>query len=139
MIKKCNSLWNPIASSRKPSSLSKDETFVDGQLTRYGNIVLSPSAGVLNYGQGLFEGMKAIRRHDGCLVLFCPDQNAVCMKNGADRMCMPSPSIDQFINAMKQTSLANKHWADSSARDGVSLSKTSALGYWTYSGFGSRF
>ncbi|KAK7361968.1 hypothetical protein VNO77_04064 [Canavalia gladiata] len=38
------------------------------------------------------------------------DQNAKCMKAGADRMCMPSPSIDLFINALKQTVLANKCW-----------------------------
>lgn len=30
---------------------SKDGCFEQGQLTRYGNIELSPSAGVLNYGQ----------------------------------------------------------------------------------------
>ncbi|XWS25462.1 hypothetical protein CRYUN_Cryun27aG0070300 [Craigia yunnanensis] len=32
------------------------------------------------------------------------------MKIGAERMCMPSPSIDQFIEAVKQTALANKRW-----------------------------
>lgn len=30
---------------------SEDGTFRQGQLNRYGNIQLSPSAGVLNYGQ----------------------------------------------------------------------------------------
>ena len=40
---------------------SEDGTFRQGQLNRYGNIQLSPSAGVLNYGPGLFEGTKAYR------------------------------------------------------------------------------
>ncbi|XP_055960237.1 branched-chain-amino-acid aminotransferase 2, chloroplastic-like isoform X4 [Mercurialis annua] len=89
---------------------SKDEQFEQGQLTRYGNIELSPSAGVLNYGQGLFEGTKAYRKEDGNILLFRPDQNAIRMKIGAERMCMPCPSIDQFVDAVKQTALANKRW-----------------------------
>lgn len=32
------------------------------------------------------------------------------MKFGAERMCMPSPSADQFVDAVKQTALANKRW-----------------------------
>ncbi|KAJ4701555.1 Branched-chain-amino-acid aminotransferase [Melia azedarach] len=87
-----------------------EDKFEKGQLSRYGKIELSPSAGVLNYAQGLFEGMKAYRREDGRLMLFRPDQNAIRMKIGAERMCMPSPSIDQFIDAVKHTALANKRW-----------------------------
>lgn len=30
---------------------NKEENFQEGQLSRYGNIELSPAAGVLNYGQ----------------------------------------------------------------------------------------
>lgn len=60
--------------------------------------------------QGLFEGMKAYRKEDGQLILFRPDQNATRLQTGAERMCMPSPSIDQFIDAVKQTALANKRW-----------------------------
>lgn len=30
---------------------TKEENFQQGQLSRYGNIELSPAAGVLNYGQ----------------------------------------------------------------------------------------
>ncbi|XP_031247432.1 branched-chain amino acid aminotransferase 1, mitochondrial-like [Pistacia vera] len=84
--------------------------FEQGQLSRYGKIELSPSAGVLNYGQGLFEGLKAYRKEDGQLILFRPDQNAIRMDIGAKRMCMPCPSIDQFIDAVKQIALANKRW-----------------------------
>ncbi|XP_059636849.1 branched-chain-amino-acid aminotransferase 2, chloroplastic [Cornus florida] len=89
---------------------SDDQIFEQGQVSRYGNIELSPSAGVLNYGQGLFEGTKAYRRDDGGLFLFRPDQNAIRMQIGAERMCMPSPSIQQFVDAVKQTAIANKRW-----------------------------
>ncbi|RDX70679.1 Branched-chain-amino-acid aminotransferase 2, chloroplastic, partial [Mucuna pruriens] len=86
------------------------QRFGQGQLTRYGNIELSPSAGVLNYGQGLFEGTKAYRKENGRLLLFRPEENAIRMKIGAERMCMVSPSIDEFVDALKQTVLANKRW-----------------------------
>ncbi|CAN4095309.1 unnamed protein product [Withania somnifera] len=84
--------------------------FKQGQVNPYGNIQLSPSAGVLNYGQGIFEGTKAYRREDGRLFLFRPQQNAMRMQIGAERMCMPSPSIQQFVDAVKQTALANKRF-----------------------------
>ncbi|KAF6141606.1 hypothetical protein GIB67_001158 [Kingdonia uniflora] len=86
---------------------SQDEKFSCGELNRYGNIELSPSSGVLNYGQGLFEGMKAYRKVDGGLLLFHPKENAQRLKFGAERMCMPSPSTEQFLNAVKQTVVAN--------------------------------
>ncbi|KAM4121537.1 hypothetical protein ACB094_01G013300 [Castanea mollissima] len=89
---------------------SKGEDFEQGQLNRYGNIELGPAAGVLNYGQAVYEGTKVHRKEDGRLLLFRPEQNAIRMKFGAERMCMPSPSIDQFVDAVKQTVLANKRW-----------------------------
>ncbi|ESW08790.1 hypothetical protein PHAVU_009G075100 [Phaseolus vulgaris] len=92
------------------SKCCEGQSFGEGQLSRYGNIELSPSAGVLNYGQGLFEGTKAHRRENGRVVLFRPEQNGIRMKIGAERMCMASPSIDHFVHALKQTVLANKRW-----------------------------
>ncbi|XP_021888828.1 branched-chain-amino-acid aminotransferase 2, chloroplastic-like isoform X2 [Carica papaya] len=89
---------------------SKGENFREGLVIPFGNIELSPSAGVLNYGQGIYEGTKAYRKEDGGIILFRPDQNAIRMKIGAERMCMPCPSEDQFITAVKQITYANKHW-----------------------------
>lgn len=90
--------------------------FEQGQLNRYVNIQLSPSAGVLNYGQGLFEGTKAYRQDNGGLSLFRPCENAIRMQIGAERMCMPYPSADQFVDAVKQTALANKRWIPPSGK-----------------------
>ena len=65
----------------------------------------------MKHNQGLFEGTKAYRKKEnGRLLLFRPELNAIRMKNGAERMCMPSVSIDQFVDALKQTVLANKRW-----------------------------
>ncbi|XP_038881731.1 branched-chain amino acid aminotransferase 2, chloroplastic [Benincasa hispida] len=90
--------------------------FSDGELKRFGNIELSPSAGVLNYGQGLFEGLKAYRKEDGSILLFRPEENALRMRMGAERMCMQSPTVDQFVEAVKATVSANKRWVPPSGK-----------------------
>ncbi|KAL5162715.1 putative branched-chain-amino-acid aminotransferase 7 [Glycine soja] len=95
---------------------AKGDKFSQGSIVPYGNIEISPSAGILNYGQGLFEGLKAYRTEDGRILLFRPDENAQRMKRGADRLCMPSPSNDQFVNAVKQIVLANKRWVPPSGK-----------------------
>lgn len=54
--------------------------------------------------------MKAYRKQDGNILLFRPEENALRMRLGAERMCMPSPSVEQFVEAVKATVLANKRW-----------------------------
>ncbi|KAJ4969145.1 hypothetical protein NE237_015846 [Protea cynaroides] len=88
----------------------KGGDFPKGELVHFGNVELSPSSGVLNYGQGLFEGLKAYRKQDGSVVLFRPEENALRMRMGAERMCMPEPTVEQFVEAVKLTVLANKRW-----------------------------
>lgn len=60
--------------------------------------------------QGLLEGLRAHRKEDGSILLFRPHENARRMEIGADRLCMPAPSVEQFLEAVKLTVLANKHW-----------------------------
>ena len=60
--------------------------------------------------QGLYEGLKATRTEDGRVLLFRTKENALRMKMGADRMCMSSPSVEQFVDAVKQTVQANRRW-----------------------------
>ncbi|KAE9603641.1 putative transaminase [Lupinus albus] len=79
---------------------SAGHNFGQGHLTRYGHIQLSPSSGA----------QKHTEKENGQVVLFRPEQNAIRMKNGAERMCMTSPSIDEFVHALKLTVLANKRW-----------------------------
>ncbi|KAL9667088.1 hypothetical protein QQ045_001435 [Rhodiola kirilowii] len=108
--------WDNLGFSLTPTDYmytmkcGQDAAFEPGRLVSFGSIGLNPAAGVLNYGQGIFEGMKAQRRPDGKIVLFRPDLNAKRMQLGADRMCMPAPSVEQFIQAAKETSLANNRW-----------------------------
>ncbi|CAH2036307.1 unnamed protein product [Thlaspi arvense] len=59
---------------------------------------------------GLFEGLKAYRTEDDRIRLFRPEENARRMQTGADRLCMTPPSLEQFVDSVKQTVLANKKW-----------------------------
>ncbi|RDY07834.1 putative branched-chain-amino-acid aminotransferase 7, partial [Mucuna pruriens] len=108
--------WDELGFSLVPTDYmyvmkcAKGDKFSQGSILPFGNIEISPSAGILNYGQGIFEGLKAHRTEDGRILVFRPDENAKRLKTGADRLCMPSPSDDQFVNAVKQTVLANKRW-----------------------------
>ncbi|GMH35822.1 hypothetical protein BSKO_03690 [Bryopsis sp. KO-2023] len=79
-----------------------------GEIRPYGPLSVMPSAQVLNYGQAVFEGMKAQRSAKGQIVLFRPDQNAARMKEGADRLCMPEIPEEMFIKAVTDTVKANK-------------------------------
>ena len=82
--------WDSLTFSLTPTeimyitSTKADEPWMPGQLQPYGDIPMSPAAGVLNYGQGLFEGMKAFRTSKGRIVFFRPEENARRMQRGAD-------------------------------------------------------
>ncbi|CAN8311889.1 unnamed protein product [Cochlearia groenlandica] len=114
--------WDKLSFGLSPADYmyvmkcSKNGEFIKGELSPYGNIQLSPSAGVLNYGQAIYEGTKAYRKENGKLLLFRPEHNAIRMKLGAERMLMPAPSVDQFVDAVKQTALANKRWVPPSGK-----------------------
>ncbi|KAG7594678.1 Aminotransferase class IV [Arabidopsis thaliana x Arabidopsis arenosa] len=114
--KYANVKWDELGFALVPTDYmyvakcKQGESFSKGEIVPYGDFLISPCAGILNYGQGLFEGLKAYRTEDGRITLFRPDQNALRMQTGADRTCMTPPSLDQFVEAVKQTVLANNKW-----------------------------
>jgi len=78
-----------------------------GAVVPYGNLEVAPAAQVLNYGQAIFEGMKAQRAEDGSILLFRPELNAERMRNGAKRMAMRRVPEDVFVNAIRDVVRAN--------------------------------
>ena len=72
-----------------------------------GPLSLSPSSTVLNYGQGLFEGLKAFRRSDNTIVVFRPDKNAARSRNGCDRLLLPPVPEPAFLAAVSAAVAAN--------------------------------
>ena len=81
-----------------------------GSLQPYGPLSVMPSAQVLNYGQAIFEGMKAQESVKGRVVLFRPDKNAERFKAGAERLSMPPVPEEQFVAAVQSLVSANKGW-----------------------------
>lgn len=69
--------------------------------------MINECAGVLQYAQTVFEGMKAYTTEDGRIVTFRPDLNAERMENSAKRLEMPVFPKDRFIQAVVDTVKAN--------------------------------
>jgi branched-chain amino acid aminotransferase len=85
----------------------KDGKWDEGELTTDENIVMNECAGVLQYAQTCFEGMKAYTTQDGRVVIFRPNMNAERMYNTAQRLEMPPFPQDKFIKAVKEVVKAN--------------------------------
>ena len=85
----------------------KDGAWDEGTLTEDPNVVLNECAGVLQYAQTVFEGMKAYKTEDGRVVCFRPDLNASRMADSARRLEMPPFPEDRFVQAIVDTVKAN--------------------------------
>lgn len=76
-------------------------------MTQDDKVVISECAGVLQYAQTIFEGMKAYTTQDGRIVTFRPDLNASRMADSARRLEMPVFPEDRFVEAVVKTIKAN--------------------------------
>ena len=82
----------------------------EGGIVPHAPLSMEPSATILNYGQGIFEGMKAFRQPDGGVSLFRPEMNAARMREGATRMLLAVPPEELFIQACEAVVAANAKW-----------------------------
>ena len=85
----------------------KNGAWEEGALTEDPMVTISECAGVLQYAQTVFEGMKAYTTEDGRIVTFRPDLNAERMADSAKRLEMPVFPKERFIDAVVQTVKAN--------------------------------
>ena len=88
----------------------------EGIMQDYQNLRISPAAGVINYGQGLFEGMKARRAEDGRVLLFRPEFNARRSADGCRRLGMPPVSENMFLDAVRKVVEENIRWLPPTGR-----------------------
>ena len=86
----------------------KNGAWDEGVLTEDPMVTINECAGVLQYAQTVFEGMKAYTTEDGRIVTFRPDLNAERMEASAKRLEMPVFPKERFIDAVIQTVKANK-------------------------------
>lgn len=96
-----------IQTEKRYVSNFKNGAWDEGGLTEDASIVLNECAGVFQYAQTVFEGLKAYRTEDGRIVTFRPDLNAKRMAESARRLEMPVFPEDQFIKAVEAVVAAN--------------------------------
>ena len=70
-------------------------------------VTMSECAGVLQYAQTCFEGLKAYRTEDGKVVCFRPDLNAARMADSCRRLEMPVFPEEKFVQACLDVVKAN--------------------------------
>lgn len=107
--------WSKLGFNYQPISKRyvanyKDGKWGKGGLTEDANVVINECAGILQYCQEVFEGLKAYKTVDGRVVTFRPDMNAKRMQDSAERLAMPPVSTEMFLEAVEQVVQANKDW-----------------------------
>lgn len=88
----------------------KNGAWQEGFLTQDPQIVLNECAGILQYCQEIFEGLKAYTTEEGHIVTFRPDLNAERMIDSAKRLEMPPLPKERFLEAIDQVVKANAAW-----------------------------
>lgn len=96
-----------VKTDKRYVSNFKDGAWDDGALISDDTITISECAGVLQYAQTVFEGLKAYTTEDGHVVCFRPNLNAERLEQSAQRLEMPAFPKDRFVDAIVQTVKAN--------------------------------
>ncbi|MCD8337894.1 MAG: branched-chain amino acid aminotransferase [Lachnospiraceae bacterium] len=86
----------------------KDGAWDDGALISDATVAISECAGVLQYAQTCFEGLKAYTTEDGHIVTFRPDLNAARLKSSCERLEIPVFPEERFLEAVSETVAANE-------------------------------
>ncbi|MCD7745685.1 MAG: branched-chain amino acid aminotransferase [Lachnospiraceae bacterium] len=86
----------------------KDGAWDDGELISDATVSISECAGVLQYAQTCFEGLKAYTTEDGHIVMFRPDLNAARLKSSCERLEIPVFPEERFVQAVSETVAANE-------------------------------
>ncbi len=101
----------------KFSYIKTDKTYIrvwnngrweEGYFQDSDRISIPISSTALHYGQTCFEGMKAYKTKDGHIQLFRPTDNAKRFQESCERLAMPKVPVDEFVDAVKKTVLANE-------------------------------
>ena len=114
-MEKKNIEWSKLGFGYMPTDYRwvsewKDGKWDEGGLTEDCNVTISESAGVLQYAQTCFEGLKVYTQKDGSIVAFRPDLNAQRLQDSADRLLMPEVPTELFLHALDELVKANAAW-----------------------------
>ncbi len=114
-MEKKNLDWGNIGFNYMPTDMRyvanyKDGAWDEGCMTADSNVVINECAGILQYCQECFEGLKAYTTQDGSIVTFRPDLNAERMIDSCKRLEMPVFPKERFLEAVDQVVRANAAW-----------------------------
>ena len=96
-----------VKTDKRYVSNFKNGAWDEGTLTDDADIVLNECAGVFQYAQTVFEGLKAYTTEDGHIVTFRPDLNASRLADSARRLEMPVFPEERFVDAVQKVVEAN--------------------------------
>src|SRR6478736_8672777 len=85
----------------------------DPRVVPYGPLTFDPATMVLHYGQEIFEGLKAYRRHDGSIASFRPEANAARFRGSASRLAMAELPDELFLASISELLAVDHEWAPS--------------------------
>ena len=88
----------------------KNGAWDEGTLTSDDQITISECAGVLQYAQTCFEGLKAYTTKDGRTVCFRPDLNASRIADSCRGLQIPPIPEELFLRAVQEVVKANEAW-----------------------------
>ena len=111
-MEKKNINWSDLGFEYQQTELRyvsnyKDGAWDEGGLTSDANVVINECAGVLQYAQTVFEGLKAYTTEDGRIVTFRPDLNAERLIASSERLEIPAITKEKFLDAIDQVVAAN--------------------------------
>lgn len=114
-MEKKNIDWSNLSFSYTPTDYRfvahyKDGAWSEGELTTDCTCTMSESAGVLQYSQTCFEGLKAYTTKDGKIVTFRPDLNARRLQDSCERLLIPPVPTELFLRAIDEVVKANAAW-----------------------------
>ena len=80
------------------------------EIIPYGPLNFAPSISALNYGQSVFEGMKAHKSPSGDVLLFRPEENFKRMNYSAYRLAMPQIPEEIFMEGIRELVRLDQSW-----------------------------
>ena len=87
-----------------------DGKWTDLRIEPYRAIEFKPAMLGLHYGQTIFEGMKAYRNIHGEIMMFRPEDNFKRLNRSAERMCMPTISVDVMMEGLRELLKLDSDW-----------------------------
>jgi branched-chain amino acid aminotransferase len=104
------SLYKQAHEMKMYESYYREGEWDNGAIVDFHDIMLSPAANILNYGQGIFEGMKAYYSARGNVVMFRPDENARRFVRSAEKLAIPGMTEEKFLTAVEDLVKANREF-----------------------------